>query len=100
MFGTETRSGQFIVMLVKKLTGFLRNSPCVDGTLEKRCLGTGGSCSIPGGRHEPCSSKIAFEAQRISDQLRANGVLKQGATASKIADGDIDIEVLKKYLRT
>ena len=91
MFGAEARSGQSIGMPVKKPTGFLTNSPCVAETLNKRCQGTGGSCSrARGGRHEPCSGRIASEVQvypkrlcsavlkGVTDQLRADGLLKQG----------------------
>ena len=82
MFGAEARSGQSISMPVKKPTGFLANSPCVAETFNKRCQGTGGSCSRARcGRYKPCSGRIAFEAQvypkrlcravfeRVTDQL-------------------------------
>ena len=104
MFGAEARSAQSIVMPVKKPTGFLTNSPCVAETLNRRCQGTGGSCSRPrGGRHEACSGRIASEAQvypkklcravlkGVSDQLRADGLLKQGCYGIQVADDDLEV---------
>ena len=104
MFGTEARSGQSIGMPVKKLMGFLTNSPCVAETLNRRCQGTGGSCSRSrGGRHEPCSGRIASEAQvypkglckavleRVIDQLQADGLLKQGCCGIQVADDDLEV---------
>ena len=104
MFGAEARSGQSIGMPVKKLTRFLTNSPCLAETLNKRCQGTGGSCSrTRGGRHEPCSGRIASEAQvypkgfcraifkGVTDQLRADGLLKQGCYGIQVTDDDLEV---------
>ena len=106
-FGAEAWSGQSIGMPVKKLMGFLTDAPCVAETLNKRCEGVGGSCSeTQGGRHQPCSGRIASEAQvypkgpcrtvfkGVIDQLRADGLLKQGCHRSQVADDDH--EVLKR----
>ena len=104
MFGAEARSSQSIGMPVKKPTGFLTNSPCVTETLNKRCQGAVGLCSRPrGGRHEHCSGRIASEAQiylkglctavfkGVTDQLRADGLLKQGCYRIHVADDDFEV---------
>ena len=90
------------------MTGFLTNSPCVAETLNKRCQGVGGLCSRQrGGRHEQRSGRIASEAQvypkglcravlkGVTDQLRADGLLKQGCYGIQVADDDL--EVLKSF---
>ena len=98
MFGAEARSGQSVGVPVKNPMGFLANSPCVAETLNKRCQGTGGSCSrARGGRHAPCSGRIASEAQvypkrlcravlkGVTDHLRGDGLLKQGCYGIRCA---------------
>ena len=99
MFGAEARSGQSVGMLVQKPAGFLSNSPCVAELLNERCQGVDGSCSPPrGGHHEQRSGMIASEAQiypkrlcravlkGVTDQLRADGLLKQGCYGIQVAD--------------
>ena len=73
-------------------------------TLTKRFQGVGGLCSRPrGGRHEPCSGRIASEAHAypkalcralfkgVTDQLRADGLLKQGCYGIQVADDDLEV---------
>ena len=107
MFGAEARSRQSIGMPVKNLMGFPTKSPCVAETLNKRCRGVGGSYSQKlGGRHEPCSGSIASEVQvypkglrravlkGVTDQLRADGLLKQGCYGIQVADDDLEIKII------
>ena len=68
------------------------------------CEGVRGWCSRPrGGRHELCSGKVASAAQvyptalcravlkGISDQMRSDGLLKNGCYGVQVADDDMAV---------
>ena len=106
-FGAEVRDGPATGQPVKKPSGFLTNSACIAASLNKQCKGTGGWCSRPrGGKHELCSGKVAAGAQvyprglcravlkGITDQLKADGLVKDGCYGIQVADDDL--EVLKE----
>ena len=76
---------------MKKPSGFVTNSPCAAESLSKRCKGIRGYCSRPeGGKHEPCSGKVASAAQvyprglcravlkGVTEQVRTDGLFIQG----------------------
>ena len=106
-FGAEVRTGPATGRPVKKPSGFMTNSACIAASLNKQCKGTGGWCSRPrGGKHELCSGRVAAGAQvylrglcravlkGITDQLRADGLVKSGCYGIQVADDDL--EVLKE----
>ena len=104
-FGAQIRSGQFKGSPTKKPTGFLTNSPKLAEVLARRCSGTGGECSRNlGGRHRHLTGRHAAEAakypkelcraviQGISQQLRADNLLKDGCFGVQVPDDEAAIE--------
>ena len=90
-FGLQVKSGVHRGAPIIKPTGFMSNSEEVLKALSKRCSGRGGQCDRPaGGKHQPCSGKIAKEAaiypralcrailKGICAQLKKDGNLEQG----------------------
>ena len=60
---TGTPVGDARVQPIMKPTGFLTNSPALAEAMSRRCTGTGGECSRPGGgRHTLCSGRKARDA--------------------------------------
>ena len=103
-FGAEVIFGRATGRPVKKPSGFMTNSPGVAAALDRQCAGIGGWCSRPrGGRHELCSGKVASDAQvyprglcravlkGISDQMRADGLMKNGCYGVQVADDDLAV---------
>ena len=83
----------------------MTNALQVARALETVCTGLGGSCSrVGGGSHAACSSRIAREAaiypkelcramlKGIRNQLREDGVLKNGCCGIQAPDDDAEIE--------
>ena len=84
---------------MKKPFGFMTNCPGVAAALNWQCAGIRGCCSRPrGGRHELCSGKVASDApvypsglcravlKGILDQMKADGLLKNGCFGVQVAD--------------
>ena len=82
----------------------MTNSPCVAAALNRQCAGISGWCSRPrGGKHELCSGKVASNAQvypgglcravlkGISDQMRTDGLLRNGCYGVQVADDDLAV---------
>ena len=64
--GQETEGGDPI----RKPTGFMSNSPCILGHLDRRCNGRRGLCSRPkGGEHQLCNGKVARRASIFQREL-------------------------------
>ena len=104
-FGAEIRRGTMKGAPIKKPSGFLTNAPCVAEALDVRCTGQGGACSRPsGGRHQPCSGRHARDAaiyprelcrailKGIRNQLRQDGLMKNGCYGVQIQDDEEEIE--------
>ncbi len=86
-------------------TGFMTNSDAVAGALSQTCTGTGGLCSRrEGGKHVLCSGGRAKDAAKyppglcrailrgVRDQLREDGLLKDGCYGLQAPDDDQDVE--------
>ena len=64
--GQETEGGDPI----RKPTGFMSNSPCILGHLDRKCNGRRGLCSRPkGGEHQLCNGKVARRAAIFQREL-------------------------------
>ena len=104
-FGAEIRTGVHRGDPVKKPTGFMTNSPAIARILAKMCAGRGGECSRPtGGKHFILSGSHTAEAAKyprelcqavlrgVRDQLREDGVLKNGCFGVQARDDEAEIE--------
>ena len=103
-FGATATHGPGKGSPIKKPTGFMTNAPEVAAALQVRCTGQGGACSRPGGGdHVLCSGKDALDAAKypkdlcravlrgVRNQLRRDGVLKEGCFGVKAPDDEEEI---------
>ena len=108
-FGAEIKHGEQHKsrpqIKIKKPTGFMTNAPRLAKALEIQCSGRGGSCSRLGGStHQLCSGRHCAEAavyprglcravlRGIRDQLRHDGLLKDGCYGIQAPDEDAEVE--------
>ena len=105
-YGAEVVEGPSTGEPIKKPTGFLTNSAELRKMLNSRCLGgrTPGACSRPkAGHHVHCEGKTAKNAaiyprelcraiiKGVSNQLRVDGVTKNGCFGLQAKDDDGEI---------
>ena len=104
-YGAEIRSGPDRGSPIMKPTGFMTNSAMLARALSKRCEGVHGWCSRrTGGQHGLCSGKHSREAAKyprslcrailrgVRDQLREDGIVKDGCFGMQVPDDDAEVE--------
>ena len=108
-FGAEIKDGPHRGDPILKPTGFLTNSEMIAAALDRRCTGSSGKCSRPGGgAHQLCSGKHAKAAavypqelcravlRGVRDQLRVDNLLKDGCYGVQVPDDDAKVETMIK----